>query len=136
MRNDPGSSEAARPSWPVLYASIAVILSALNSAAPRPAASTTTPSSARRPRATGTATGVTGWTGSSAPLEPQNTSVGVASNSTASNDAVLLPATPTLVFWGSMGALLPVQPVTPVAVPVAVPMARGRRALLGVVVLA
>jgi O-antigen ligase len=46
-------------------------------------------------------------------------------------DAVLLLATPTLVFWASMGALLP-----PPEEPSAVPMGRGRRALLGVVVLA
>lgn len=47
-------------------------------------------------------------------------------------DAVLLLATPTLVFWASMGALLPTQ----AAAPSLAPMGRGRRALLGCAVLA
>ncbi|MFA6166797.1 MAG: O-antigen ligase family protein [Gemmatimonadaceae bacterium] len=45
-------------------------------------------------------------------------------------DAVLLLATPTLLFWGAMGALLPPAPSAATA-----PMGKGRRALLGAVVL-
>ncbi len=46
-------------------------------------------------------------------------------------DAVLLLATPTLVFWGAMGALLP-----PAAAPALAPMGRTRRALLSLLILA
>jgi hypothetical protein len=45
-------------------------------------------------------------------------------------DAVLLLATPTLIFWGAMGALLPPPPTA-----ATVPLSKGRRALLGAVVL-
>ena len=47
-------------------------------------------------------------------------------------DAVLLLATPSLVFWASMGALLP----PPEALSAPAPIKRGRRALLGLLVLA
>jgi O-antigen ligase len=86
-------------------------------------------------------TGLGGWGRLDLPLDERlraitGTAVVVIIAMEGAFDAVLLLATPTLVFWGSMGALLPVQPVTSVAAPMAAPMARGRRALLGVVVLA
>lgn len=47
-------------------------------------------------------------------------------------DAVLLLATPTLVFWGAMGALMPPAP----SAAASAPMGRTRRLLLSVVILA
>jgi len=47
-------------------------------------------------------------------------------------DAVLLLATPTLVFWGAMGVLLP----PPAAAAAPAPMGRTHRALLSVMILA
>jgi len=84
-------------------------------------------------------TGLRGWGRLDLPLDARlraitGTAVVVIIAMEGAFDAVLLLATPTLVFWGSMGALLPDRPVQPVPVPV--PMTRGRRALLGVAVLA
>jgi hypothetical protein len=80
-------------------------------------------------------TGIIGWGRLDVPLDERlravaGVAVVVVVAVEGAFDAVLLLATPTLLFWGAMGALLPPPPVAAAA-----SMGKGRRALLSAVVL-
>ena len=80
--------------------------------------------------------GIVGWGRLDLPLDARlraiaATAVVVVVAVEGAFDAVLLLATPSLVFWAAMGALMPPPP--PAAHPA--PMGRGRRLLLAVAVL-
>jgi len=79
--------------------------------------------------------GIIGWGRLDAPLDERlravaGVAVVVVVAVEGAFDAVLLLATPTLIFWGAMGALLPPAPIASTA-----PLSRGRRALVSAVVL-
>jgi len=79
-------------------------------------------------------TGIIGWGRLDVPLDERlravaGVAVVVVVAVEGAFDAVLLLATPTLLFWGAMGALLPPPAVA------TTPLGKGRRALLSAVVL-
>jgi O-antigen ligase len=80
--------------------------------------------------------GLAGWSRLDVPLDQRlraiaGTAMVVVVATEGAFDAVLLLATPTLVFWGAIGALLP----PPALAPPPAPMGRTRRALLSALVL-
>ena len=81
--------------------------------------------------------GLAGWSRLDVPLDERLRAIAAAAvvivvAAEGAFDAVLLLATPTLIFWGTMGALLP----APALAPASVPLGRGRRAVLSLLVLA